>query len=140
MLNPKATIEILNKMNQGNMVGFLGIEYTEVGKDFICAKMPVNERTVQPLGMLHGGASVVLAETLGSVASNLCIDNDKQYAVGLDINANHVKGVQKDSGNVYGRADALHVGRKTHIWEITITNEAGQLVCKSRLTVAVIDK
>jgi len=120
------------------MVSHLGIEYTEVGDDHICAKMPVDSRTTQPFGLLHGGASVVLAETLGSVGSHLCVDIEKYICVGLEINANHVKSAT--SGFVYGKATIIHLGRKTHIWDIRITNEASELVCISRLTVAVIEK
>ncbi|MFN0047530.1 MAG: hotdog fold thioesterase [Cytophagales bacterium] len=138
MLRSDISIDFLNKGASNNMVGYLGIEYTEIGKDHICAKMPVDFRTRQPYGLLHGGASVVLAETLGSVGSNLCIDNDLFMSVGLEINANHVKSVS--SGFVFGKATLLHFGKKTHIWDIRITNEADQLVCISRLTVAIIDK
>lgn len=109
----------------------------EVGDDYIIARMPVDHRTHQPFGLLHGGASVVLAETIGSLASYLTLpDPTKQQAVGLDINANHIRGVK--SGWVYGKATPIHIGRSTHIWEIKITNEAGKLVCISRLTMAII--
>lgn len=140
MINPNVTLEQLNKMSVGNMVSHLGIEYTELGKDYICGKMPVDFRTVQPLRMLHGGASVVLAESLGSIAANMCLDNSKQYAVGLDINANHIRGVKEGGGFVYGKASIVHLGSKTHVWHIDITNEEGKLVCVSRLTMAVLDK
>ncbi len=136
--NPGITLEQLNQMNRGNMVGLLGIEFTEVGSDYVCAKMPVDERTRQPMGLLHGGASVALAETLGSIAAYCTIDSGKQYCVGLDINANHVRGVS--SGFVYGKASPLHVGRTTQVWEIRITDEAGKLVCISRITMAVLDR
>lgn len=138
MINQNITVDDLNKNFNINMTQHLGIVYTGVGTDFITGKMPVDERTKQPMGLLHGGASVVLAETLGSVASNICIDQTKQYCVGLEINANHIKSATK--GFVYGTAKAVHIGKKTHIWEIKITNEDNQLVCISRLTVAVIDK
>jgi 1,4-dihydroxy-2-naphthoyl-CoA hydrolase len=102
------------------------------------AKMPVDHRTVQPFGILHGGASVVLAETLGSMASFLCIkEAGKQHAVGLEINANHIRSVKE--GFVYGRVTPIHIGRSTHIWDIKITNEENKLVCISRLTVAIVD-
>ncbi len=136
--NPSITLHQLNQMNSGNMVGYLGIEFTEVGPDYVCAKMPVDERTRQPMGLLHGGASVALAETLGSIAAYCTIDSGKQYCVGLDINANHVRGVS--SGFVYGKASPLHVGRTTQVWEIRITDEAGKLVCISRITMAVLDR
>ena len=138
MIDPNITVESLNAMGKGNMVEYLGIEFTEVNSDSITAKMPVDHRTKQPMGLLHGGASVVLAETIGSVASNVCIDSQQQYCVGLDINANHLKAVT--DGYVYGTAKALHMGRRTHVWEIRISNEQEQLVCISRLTMAVVDK
>ncbi len=138
MINPKATLEMLNMMNKDTIVDHIGIEYTDMGEDFIAAKMPVDKRTHQPMGLLHGGASVVLAETLGSVAATMCIDTDKQYCVGLEINANHIRGVKE--GYVYGITKPLHIGRKTQIWEIKITNEASKLVCVSRITMAVLDK
>lgn len=120
------------------MVSTLGIEFTEVGEDYLVAKMPVDERTVQPYGLLHGGASVTLAETLGSVASHLNIDTDTKWAVGLEINANHVRSAT--SGFVYGKVTPIHLGRKSHVWEIRITNEDNKLVSISRLTVSIIDK
>lgn len=100
--------------------------------------MPVDHRTKQPYGLLHGGASVVLAETLGSVAAHCCVDADKQFCVGLEINANHLRSVRE--GFVYGTAQPLHIGKKTQVWEIRITNESHQLVCISRITIAVLDK
>jgi 1,4-dihydroxy-2-naphthoyl-CoA hydrolase len=135
---PGITLPQLNQMNRGNMVGFLGIEFTEVGPDYVCAKMPVDERTRQPMGLLHGGASVALAETLGSIAAYCTIDPDKQYCVGLDINANHVRAVS--DGFVYGKATPLHLGRSTQVWEIRITDQTGKLVCISRLTMSVLDR
>jgi len=138
IFNPGATIGLLNKMSANTMVTHLGIEFTRIGDDFIEATMPVDHRTHQPLGLLHGGASVVLAETLGSVAATCCVDTSKQYCVGLDINANHVKGVR--SGFVTGITKPIHIGKKTHVWEIKITNEQNELVCISRITMAVIDK
>ncbi len=138
IFNPKITLDLINGDLNKNMTQLLGIEYTEIGDDFICGKMPVDEKTKQPMGLLHGGASVVLAESLGSVASNFCVDFETEYCVGLEINANHVRGVK--SGFVYGKATAIHVGRKTHLWDIDITNEEGKLVCKSRLTIAVVKK
>jgi len=132
------TLKQLNDLSVNTMVAHLGIEYTDLGDDYITAKMPVDHRTHQPLGLLHGGASVALAETLGSVAAAFCVDLKTQYCVGLDINANHVKGVK--SGYVIGTTRPLHIGKKTHIWEIRITNEDNELVCISRLTIAVIDR
>lgn len=115
----------------------LGIEFVEAGEGYLTARMPVDKRTHQPFGILHGGASVVLAETLGSVASWMVLDNpDTQRAVGLEINANHIRSVR--SGWVYGRCTPIHVGRTTHVWDIRITDEQDKLVCVSRLTIAVI--
>jgi len=132
------TPETLNKMFTNTMVEHLGIECILIGDDFIEAKMPVDRRTHQPLGLLHGGASVALAETLGSVAATCCIDMATQYCVGLEINANHIKSVR--SGFVFGIAKPIHIGKKTHVWEIRITNEAKEIVCISRITMAIIDK
>lgn len=128
----------LNKFSKGSMIEHLGIEMTEAGEDFLCGKMPVDHRTIQPFGILHGGASVVLAETLGSIGSNALIEQDKYAVVGLEINANHIKGA--NSGYVFGKAKIIHKGRRTHVWEIKIKNESEDLVCISRLTVAVIEK
>ncbi|WP_020532398.1 hotdog fold thioesterase [Flexithrix dorotheae] len=137
MFNSNVTLEYINKMKK-NMVTHLGIEFTEVGKDFISAKMPVDHRTQQPFGILHGGASVVLAETLGSVAANCCIDNETKAAVGLEINANHLKSVR--SGFVVGKVTPFHLGRSTHVWQIEIRNESNDLVCVSRITISIIDR
>lgn len=131
-----ATPQQINESTTICMVQHLGIEITEVGEDYICAKMPVDHRTKQPFGLLHGGASVVLAETLGSFAANMCVDSTKFYCVGLDINANHIRGVRE--GYVYGKTTPLHIGKSTQVWEIKITDEKGNLVCISRLTVAVV--
>ena len=135
---PQVTVKMLNQTRTRTLVEHLGIEFTEVGMDYITARMPVDQRTHQPLGLLHGGASVALAETLGSLAANCCLDPEKQYAVGLEINANHVRSVA--GGYVYGKTTPIHIGRTTHVWDIRISNEAGQLVCASRLTVAVKDR
>ncbi|MBU1821455.1 MAG: hotdog fold thioesterase [Bacteroidetes bacterium] len=138
MFNKTITLEFLRTLNPQTINTQLGIEFTEIGEDFITAKMPVDHRTHQPFGILHGGASVVLAESLGSVASLLCLKNpETQRAVGVEINANHVRSVR--DGWVHGRVTALHVGRTTHVWDIRITNEEGKLVCVSRLTVAVVE-
>ncbi len=135
---PGIKLENLTKFSTNTMVSHLGIEFTELGDDSITAKMPVDHRTHQPLGLLHGGASVALAETLGSVAASCCLDLTLQYCVGLEINANHIKSVK--SGYVFGTTKPLHVGKKTHVWEIRIVNEANELVCISRITMAIIDK
>ncbi len=135
--NKIATVELMNARNI-NLVKHIGIEYTEIGEDYIIAKMPVDKRTQQPFGYLHGGASVVLAETLGSVASFLIVAKEDKAAVGLEINANHARPVS--SGFVYGKVTPLHLGKRTHIWDIQITDEEENLVCVSRLTTAIIDK
>lgn len=134
-----ADLAFLNSLNSDTMGENLGIEFTEIGSDFIVARMPVDHRTVQPYRILHGGASVALAETLGSVASNLCIpDIDNKMPVGVEINANHLRPAVK--GFVYGRVSPVRVGRTMHVWNIEIRDEKDRLVCVSRLTVAVIDK
>jgi 1,4-dihydroxy-2-naphthoyl-CoA hydrolase len=139
MFKQQPSIEFLNQMNENTLGQHLGIEFTEMGEDYILAKMPVDNRTHQPMGLLHGGASVAFAETLGSVAGTLSLEDiSKQHIVGLEINANHIRGVR--SGWVYGRVSALHIGRSTQVWEIKITNEEGKLVCMSRITLAVISK
>jgi 1,4-dihydroxy-2-naphthoyl-CoA hydrolase len=120
------------------MVKHLDIEFTEIGSDFISARMPVDHRTHQPYGLLHGGASVALAETLGSVSAHFCIDTNKQYCVGLEINANHIKSVR--SGFVVGTSKPIHIGKSTQVWEIRIVTEQNELVCISRITMAVLDK
>ncbi|MBY0517842.1 MAG: hotdog fold thioesterase [Bacteriovoracaceae bacterium] len=114
----------------------LGIKITRITEDFIEGTMPVDGRTHQPYGLLHGGASVALAETLGSIGANLCVDPKTHYCVGLDINANHISGVR--SGLVTGVAKPIHVGRSTQVWDIRITSAEGKLVCVSRLTMAVV--
>ena len=116
----------------------MGIEYVEIGDDYVIGRIPVDERTVQPFGILHGGSSVVLAETLGSMAANYCLRKENQIAVGLDINANHIRSVTK--GWVYGTARPVHIGGTTQVWEIKLENEEGKLTCISRLTMAVIDR
>jgi len=137
-LSKGVTLKQLNDLCANTMVDHLGMEFTEVGEDYLSAKMPVDRRTQQPLRLLHGGASVALAETLGSVAATCCVDISKQYCVGLEINANHVKGVT--SGYVIGTTRPVHIGKRTHIWEIRITTEQNELVCISRITMAVIDR
>ncbi|MFN5030041.1 MAG: hotdog fold thioesterase [Burkholderiales bacterium] len=116
----------------------LGIEYVEVGDDYLKATMPVDHRTRQPMGLLHGGASVALAETLGSAGAFLCVDSNAFSIVGLEINANHVRAVR--SGLVTGTAKPIHIGRTTQLWEIRITSEVDKLVCISRITIAVLEK
>ncbi|MBC5774816.1 hotdog fold thioesterase [Pontibacter sp. KCTC 32443] len=132
------TLERVKEWNKNTMVEHLGIEVTEVGEGYLAGKMPVDFRTHQPMGLLHGGASVVLAETLASIGAALQVDLSKKACVGLEINANHIRGVKE--GWVFGKATVLHNGRSTQVWETKITNEAGDLVCISRMTVAVIDR
>jgi 1,4-dihydroxy-2-naphthoyl-CoA hydrolase len=134
----QANVDQLNGGSVKTMVEHIGIEFLEIGDDYIKARMPVDHRTVQPAGILHGGASVVLAETLGSVGAFLCEDPDQKHCVGLEINANHVRSVR--SGYVYGVARPAHMGGSTQIWEIRITNEEGKLICLSRITMAVLSK
>lgn len=132
------SLDQLNDNGQNTMAGFLGMEFTEIGPDYLRMIMPVNERTRQPFGLLHGGASAALAETIGSVASALIIDPEKQFCVGLDINANHIRAMKE--GYVHAVAKPLHLGTTTHVWDIKICDEHNKLVCISRLTVAVRDK
>jgi 1,4-dihydroxy-2-naphthoyl-CoA hydrolase len=128
----------LKQIGENTLSSHLGIELLEIGADFIKAKMPVDERTKQPYGILHGGASVALAETIGSYGSHLIIDSSKYMSVGLEINANHIR--KAISGFVTGVAKPIHIGKSTHIWGIEIINEKGLLICISRLTVAIISK
>ncbi|PMH41415.1 esterase [Vibrio sp. 10N.286.49.B3] len=127
-------LSILNATSKNTLIEHLGIVYSEVTENSLSGTMPVCSFTHQPLGMLHGGASVVLAETLGSLAANFCVDDD-YYCVGLDINANHIRAMRE--GTVTGTATALHLGATTQVWQITISDERQRLVCMSRLTMAV---
>ncbi|MEN7550293.1 hotdog fold thioesterase [Rapidithrix thailandica] len=137
MIPNTVSLEALNQPGE-HMGTHLGIEFTELGDNYLCARMPVDHRTKQPMGLLHGGASVVLAETLGSVGGNLLVAHENKYCVGVEVNANHLKSVKE--GFVMGRAEAVHIGRKIQVWEIKITNEQGQLTCISRLTLAVMNR
>lgn len=138
MFDKNIKVSQLQEISKNTMVEHLGIEFLELGENFISAKMPVDHRTHQPMGLLHGGASIVLAETLGSVASSILVDMTKFHCVGLEINANHIKSAR--NGFVTGKATPIHLGKKTHVWDIKIKNENDDLVCVSRLTVAVIAK
>ena len=129
------TLEQLAAVHRDTVVGLLGIEFTEIGDGTLAARMPVDRRTIQPAGILHGGASVTLAETLGSCAAWLTLDDDRR-AVGLDINANHLRAMRE--GWVHGRCHPIHLGRSTQVWQIEITDDAGRPVCTSRLTMAVV--
>ncbi len=131
-----ATLSDINARIPGTMMEHIGIEFTEIGDDYIRGRMPVDHRTFQPAGLLHGGASVALAETLGSVSAFLCLERDDQYVVGMEINANHVRPVR--SGYVYGECKPIHIGSSTHIWQTRITDEQDNLVCISRMTLAVL--
>jgi 1,4-dihydroxy-2-naphthoyl-CoA hydrolase len=128
-------VDELNALSQDTAIAALGVVFTEVGPDFLRATMPVDARTLQPYGLLHGGASVLLAETLGSSAGNLCVGDDAMV-VGIEINANHLAAVRE--GLVTGTARPLHVGRSTQVWDIRIEDEVGRLACIARLTLAVV--
>lgn len=132
------TVGDLNAAARGTMVEHLGITFLDVGPDHLSASMPVDHRTRQPYGLLHGGASVALAETLGSMAATCCVDADRYFCVGIEVNANHLKAVR--GGTVTGVARPLHLGRRTHVWEIKLTDDAANLVCVSRLTLAVLER
>jgi 1,4-dihydroxy-2-naphthoyl-CoA hydrolase len=132
------TVEELNGNRPGTLIENLGILFTEIGDDFVRATMPVDTRTVQPYGLLHGGASVALAETLGSMGATMCVDTAEYQVVGQEINANHVRAAR--SGLVTGTARAVHLGGRTHVWSIEIVNDAQKLVCISRITMAVIKR
>lgn len=134
----KPTLDQLNKSGKETLVSQLGIEFTEVGSDYLVATMPVDSRTIQPMGLLHGGASVALAETLGSVGASLTLDPSKQACVGLEINANHLRAVR--DGLVRGVASPLHLGRSTQVWEIKLFDETEKLCCISRITMAILDR
>jgi 1,4-dihydroxy-2-naphthoyl-CoA hydrolase len=134
----KPTVDLLQSNFPLKSIGdHIGIEITEITDDSITARMPVDHRTIQPFGLLHGGASCVLAETLGSIGGAFCVDPTKQMVVGIEINANHIRGVRE--GFVHGTAMPVHIGKSTHVWDIKIVNDSKQLVCVSRLTLAVKD-
>lgn len=130
-------IDLVNRFSENCMVAHIGIKITDIGDNYICGKMPVDHRTTQPFGLLHGGASVALAETLGSIASGLVVDSSQKKCVGLEINANHLRSAT--SGWVYGTARPIHLGRSTHVWDIQIITDQNKLLCISRLTMAVLD-
>ena len=137
-MNKQEIIDRIHSRSTSTMVENLGIEIIDVGQNFISGKMPVDERTKQPFGLLHGGASVALAETLGSIGAGMQIDHSSQSVVGIEINANHLKSVK--SGWVFGTATAVRIGKKIQVWEIDIKDKNDNYVCKSRLTLAVIEK
>ena len=132
------SIEDLNRRGKKTMIEFLDIEFTEIGDDFLKATMPVNDRTKQPIGILHGGANMVLAETIASVAANSVVDSTQFYCVGLEINANHIRSVKE--GLVTAVTSPVHLGRTTQIWQINIFDEAGKQTCISRMTASVISR
>lgn len=132
-------VSSLHQVHQHTLSQHLGIEFTEIGDDFLEARMPVDDRTRQPMGLLHGGASVVLAETLGSVAALLCIDDLNTHSpVGVEINANHLRSVTE--GYVIGRATPVKIGRQLQVWQIDIKDDQERLICVSRITIAVVAK
>ncbi len=130
------SLDVIEERNKNTMGDFLGIEFTEIGDDFLVATMPVDERTKQPIGIMHGGASCVLAETVGSVAANFCVDINTHYCVGLDINTNHIRIAR--SGKVTAKATPFHVGQTTQVWSIEIRDGKNKLVSVNRLTMAVL--
>jgi 1,4-dihydroxy-2-naphthoyl-CoA hydrolase len=136
--NKSFTVDLLHSIDQHSMREYLGIEFIEIGENFLKAKMPVDHRTRQPYGLLHGGASAVLAETMGSIASAFVIDQARFYCVGIEINANHIRSAKE--GYVYGTVIPLHIGNSTHVWDIKIYNDQEKLVCVSRLTVAILQR
>jgi 1,4-dihydroxy-2-naphthoyl-CoA hydrolase len=128
----------LSQYSKNTMIELLGIEFVEIGDDYLVARMPIDNRTRQPVGIMHGGASCALAETVGSTAANCAVDPEKFYCVGLDININHIRSVR--DGFVFGKATPYHVGRSTQVWNIEIKNEQEQLISVSRLTMSVLKK
>jgi len=135
---PNVSIEALNSTIKGTLMEVMGVEYTDFGEGFLCAKMPVDQRTKQPAGLLHGGANAALVETLGSMGSVLIVGFEEYNVTGIEVNANHIKGVKE--GWVYGKATIVHQGRTMHVWNIEITNEEGQLVSTGRITNLILKK
>jgi len=132
-------LEKMNQMNSNTLMEVLGMEYIEAGENYICARMPVDKRTHQPMGLLHGGASAALVETIGSLGSALICDLSKEYPVGLEVNTNHIGGV--NTGYVLGKGILVHQGKKTHVWQVDITEESSnRLIATGRLTVMIIQK
>ena len=132
------TLEEINKRTRNSHIEHMAVEFIELGKDYLSAKMPVDARTMQPMGILHGGATCSLAETVGSAAANFCVDLTQRICVGLEINVNHIKAVR--GGFVIATARPLHLGKSTQIWDIRVVNEQGALTAVSRLTMAVLDR
>lgn len=132
----KPSIEVINKINKHTLVDQLGIEIVEIGDDYIKSKMPVDQRTKQPVGLLHGGASVVLSESMGSIGSWLIVGDDRKKVVGIEVNANHIRSASE--GHVYGITKPIKIGRTLHVWNTDIFDDAGKQICTSRLTVMVV--
>ena len=137
-MSKKHTLEQIEAFQKNTMTDQLGIKITDYGNNYICGKMPVDHRTKQPYGLLHGGASVAFAETLGSIGAGMQIDYNNQSVVGIEINASHLKSIKK--GWVYGRAQPLRVGKTIQVWDVNITDKDDNLICASRLTLAIIKK
>ena len=134
----KVPLDLINSMNKNTLMEQLGIECIELGDDYVISRMPVDKRTHQPMGLLHGGASAALIESIGSMGSTLLLDITKQHPVGIEINANHIGGIR--SGHVIAKGKIVHAGKKTHLWQVDITEEGtNKLVCSGRLTVMIID-
>ena len=132
------TLDDINQRSQNTAASHLNIEFTELGSDYLVATMPITEKVIQPLGLLHGGISVALAETVASSAANYCVDQSKFYCVGLEINANHIRSVK--AGSVSAKASPIHIGRSTHVWQIHIKDSFDRVCCISRITISVIDR
>ncbi|MDB4648440.1 PaaI family thioesterase [Crocinitomicaceae bacterium] len=134
----KVPLDLINSMNKNTLMEQLGIECIELGDDYVISRMPVDKRTHQPMGLLHGGASAALIESIGSMGSTLLLDISKQHPVGIEVNANHIGGIR--SGHVIAKGKIVHAGKKTHLWQVDITEEdTNKLVCSGRLTVMIID-
>ena len=130
------TLDALNRLSAGTMGEAIGLEFTEIGDDYLVLRMPVDARTVQPFGLLHGGASAALAETAGSIASNLVLDSTREAAVGIELNCSHLRGAS--GGYVHGTCRPIRIGRSIHVWNIDIRDDAQRMVCTARLTVAIV--
>ena len=137
-MNKEKLLEKMSNLNQNTMATAIGLELTDIGNDYVCGKIPVDSRTIQPFGFLHGGASVALAETLGSLAGQMQVAPEREIVLGIEINSNHIKSVKE--GWVYGKASPIKIGKKIQVWEIQITDVEKKLVCISRLTLAVLKK
>ena len=135
-MNKEKLLEKMSNLNQNTMATAIGLELTDIGNDYVCGKIPVDSRTIQPFGFLHGGASVALAETIGSLAGQMQVDPEREIVLGIEINANHIKSVKK--GWVYGKASPIKIGKNIQVWEIQITDVEKKMVCISRLTLAVV--